>query len=42
MSMLDCNDLRDPSVSDFSCFLAKGGDGMMKMQIVKIGFGGKQ
>ena len=36
------NDLRDPSVSGFFRFLAKVGDGMMKMQIVKIGFGGKQ
>ena len=40
--MLGYNDLRDPSVSDFFRFLAKVGDGMMKMQIVKIGFGGKQ
>ena len=34
-------DLKDPSVSDFFRFLAKVGDGRMKMQIVKIGFGGK-
>ena len=40
--MLGYNDLRDPSVSSFFRFLAKVGDGMMKMQIVKIGFGGKQ
>ena len=40
--MLGYNDLRDPSVSGFFRFLAKIGDGMMKMQIVKIGFGGKQ
>ena len=40
--MLGYNDLRDPSVSGFFRFLAKVGDGMMKMQIVKIGFGGKQ
>ena len=40
--MLGYNDLRDPSVSVFFRFLAKVGDGMMKMQIVKIGFGGKQ
>ena len=33
---------KDPSVSGFFRFLAKIGDGMMKMQIVKIGFGGKQ
>ena len=40
--MLGYNDLRDPSVSGFFRFLAKVGDDMMKMQIVKIGFGGKQ
>ena len=40
--MLGYNDLRDPSVSGFFRFLAKVGDGMMKMQIVKIGFGGKR
>ena len=40
--MLGYNDLRDPSVSVFFRFLARVGDGMMKMQIVKIGFGGKQ
>ena len=40
--MLGYNDLRDPSVSGFFRFLAKVGDGMMKMQIVKIRFGGKQ
>ena len=40
--MLGYNDLRDPSVSGFFRFLAKIGDGMMKMQIVKIRFGGKQ
>ena len=40
--MLGYNDLRDPSVSGFFRFLAKVGDGMIKMQIVKIGFGGKQ
>ena len=37
--MLGYNDLRDPSVSGFFRFLAKVGDGMMKMQIVKVGFG---
>ena len=37
--MLGYNDLRDPSVSGFFRFLAKVGDGMMNMQIVKIGFG---
>ena len=40
--MLGYNELKDPSVSGFFRFLAKVGDGMMKMQIVKIGFGGKQ
>ena len=38
--MLGYNDLRDPSVSGFFRFLSKVGDNMMKMQIVKIGFGG--
>jgi O-methyltransferase involved in polyketide biosynthesis len=40
--MLGYNDLKDPSVSRFFRFLAKVGDRMMKMQIVKIRFGGKQ
>ena len=40
--MLGYNDLRDPSVSGFFRFLAKVGDDMMKMQIVKIGFGGRK
>ena len=40
--MLGYNDLKDPSVSGFFRILAKIGDGMMKMQIVKIGFGGRQ
>ena len=40
--MLGYTDLKDPSVSGFFRFLARVGDGMMKMQIVKIGFGGKQ
>ena len=40
--MLGYNDLNDPSVSGFFRFLSKVGDRMMKMQIVKIGFGGKQ
>lgn len=40
--MLGYHDLRSPSVSGFFRFLAKLGDNMMKMQIVKIGFrGGK-
>lgn len=38
--MLGYNDLMDPSVSGFFRFLAKVGDGIMKMQIVKIEFGG--
>ena len=40
--MLGYSDLKGPSVGGFFRFLAKVGDGMMKMQIVKIGFGGKQ
>ena len=36
--MLGYNDLKDPSVSGFFRFLAKVGDGYMKMQIVKIEF----
>ncbi|MDO4370317.1 MAG: class I SAM-dependent methyltransferase [Clostridia bacterium] len=36
--MLGYNDLKDPSVSGFFRFLAKVGDGYMKMQIVKIVF----
>ena len=40
--MLGYNDLRDPSVSGFFRFLARVGDGMMRMQIVKIKFRGKQ
>ena len=39
--MLGYNDLRDPSVSGFFRFLAKVGDNGMKMQIVKIEFGGR-
>ena len=39
--MLGYNDLKDPSVSSFFRFLARVGDNGMKMQIVKIGFGGK-
>lgn len=38
--MLGYNDLRDPSVGGFFRLLSKVGDNMMKMQIVKIGFGG--
>lgn len=38
--MLGYNDLRDPSVSRTFRFLSAVGDRMMKMQIVKIGFGG--
>ena len=40
--MLGYNDLRAPSVSGFFRFLARVGDRGMKMQIVKIGFGGQQ
>ena len=32
------NDLKGPSVSGFFRFLAKAGDKMLKMQIVKINF----
>ena len=39
--MLGYNDLKDTSIGGFFRFLAKVGDGMMKMQIVKIGFGGR-
>lgn len=39
--MLGYYDLKDPSVSGFFRFLAKVGDRMMKMQIVKIKFGGR-
>ena len=38
--MLGYHDLKDPSVSRFFRFLARVGDGMMKMQIVKVEFGG--
>ena len=40
-AVLGYNDLRDPSVSGFFRFLARVGDHGMKMQIVKIGFGGQ-
>ena len=40
--MLGYNDLRDPSVSGFFRFLARVGDGMMKMQIVRIKFVSRQ
>ena len=40
--MLGYNDLKGPSVSGFFRFLAKVGDGMMKMQIVKIRFGDRK
>ena len=39
--MLGYTDLKDPSVSGFFRFLAKIGDGMMKMQIVRIKFVGR-
>ena len=39
--MLGYNDLKDPSVGGFFRFLAKVGDGGMKMQIVKIRFTGR-
>ena len=40
--MLGYSDLKDPSVSGFFRLLAKIGDCGMKMQIVKIGFGGRE
>ena len=40
--MLGYHDLKDPSVSRLFRFLARIGDRMMNMQIVKIGFEGKQ
>ena len=40
--MLGYHNLKDPSVSGLFRFLARVGDGMMNMQIVKIGFGGKR
>ena len=40
--MLGYNDLKDPSVSGFFRFLARAGDGMMNMQIVKITFDSRQ
>lgn len=36
--MLGYNDLKDPSVSGFFRFMAKLGDGMMKMKIVRMDF----
>ena len=39
--MLGYNDLKDPSDSRFFRFLAKVGDGVMKMQIVRIKFVGR-
>ena len=39
--MLGYNDLKDPSVSGFFRLLARVGDGMMKMQIIKTEFGGE-
>lgn len=40
--MLGYHALKNPSVSGFFRFLARVGDEMMNMQIIKIGFGGKQ
>ena len=36
--MLGYHDLKDPSVSGFFRFLARVGDNMMKMQIVRLDF----
>ena len=38
--MLGYNDLKDPSVPGIFRLLAKIGDGFMKMQIVRLDFGG--
>ena len=40
--MLGYSDMKDPPVSGYFRFLAKVGDTGMKMQIVKIRFGGKK
>ena len=40
--MLGYSDLKDPAVSGFFRFLSRVGDGMMGMQIVKIGFGSRK
>ena len=40
--MLGYNDLKGQSVSGFFRFLARVGDGMMKMQIIRIEFGGEK
>ena len=40
--MLGYNNLKDESVGGFFRFLAKVGDGVMKIQIVKIEFGGNK
>lgn len=40
--MLGYNDLTDPSVSAFFRFLARLGDGVMKMKIVRLDFDGNQ
>lgn len=39
--MLGYNNLKDPSVSSFFRFLAKVGDGTMRMQIVRLEFSGQ-
>ncbi len=36
--MLGYQDLKDPSIRKFYRFLAKAGDGLMKMQIVRLDF----
>ncbi len=40
--MLGYQSLDDPSVSGFFRFLAKVGDGMMKMKIVRLDFAGRK
>lgn len=39
--MLGYHDLKDPSVSGFFRFLARVGDNRMRMQIVRLEFGGQ-
>lgn len=39
--MLGYSDLRDPSVGGLFRLLTRAGDGLMNMQIMKIGFGDK-
>ena len=38
--MLGYNDLKDPAISGFFRLMARLGDRMMKMQVVRLTFGG--